>query len=610
VAAVPSLADVAAAAARELELEYAHAEQREVELTETERWARDPVGWINQFVVIASVFSNDGVRAKVRPVRMRLFADQVATIAAWIDLDRLAQTGELVFRNVDVEKSRQIGETWVFAAIICWLLLFHPGIVGGCLHTNGAEIDDGGKRNTIKSLFGKIRYIAHRLPEHAVPGRGQAPLRFWPRSPQGPPKVENFANGAVVYGEGQKDDPFRGSTLDFFLGDEFAFVEHGEQVHAAIDDACPDGKAYVSTVNGDDNVHARIADEKPAGWTYLRLHWSTHPIYSKGVHVAAALERDDRGRVTGVAQEGEPGCRLCEGTLAGMEWSPQTPRAHRYPGKLTSPWYENAITSKTDMQVAREYDIDREGALGARVYPEFQTDRHVIAGGIPFDDAVPIEFAWDFGLDTTAIVVLQDAPRELRAIGLLEMGDDHGTTATPERVAAALREYLARLGVEERLLTSSWTRRLQGIGDPSGSDRSTQTGVSEMQAYSKQGFSILPAPRVLTRKVETTITSVKRLLLGVPKPFVICGVNAGELARHFRNNTWPVDPITQKRRKGSTKPEDDVHNHALRALAYYAVKKYPPPVEADPTDPPPLNRDQRRRQDTGVGTSLGYGSKL
>jgi hypothetical protein len=258
------------------------------------------------------------------------------------------------------------------------------------------------------------------------------------------------------------------------------------------------------------------------------------------------------------------------------------------PRQADLPWYENAITSKTDMQVAREYDIDREGALGARVYPEFQTDRHVIAAGIPFDDAVPIEFAWDFGLDTTAIVVLQDAPRELRAIGLLEMGDDHGTTATPERVAAALREYLARLGVEERLLTSSWTRRLQGIGDPSGSDRSTQTGISDMQAYARQGFSIVPAPRVLTQKVETTITSVKRLLLGVPKPFVICGVNAGELARHFRNNTWPVDPITQKRRKGSTKPDDDVHNHALRALAYYAVKKFPPPVEHDPTDPPPL----------------------
>jgi hypothetical protein len=247
---------------------------------------------------------------------MRLFADQVATIAAWIDLDRLAQTGELVFRNIDVEKSRQIGETWVFAAVICWLLLFHQGIVGGCLHTNGAEIDDGGERNTVKSLFGKIRYIARRLPEHASPGAaGAAPV---------------LAQVAAGAGEGREPRQRRrrlrrrpeGRPVPRLhprlrLVDEAAFVEHGEQVHAALDDACPDGKAYVSTVNGDDNVHARIADEKPAGWTYLRLHWSTHPIYSKGLHVAAALERDDRGRVTGVAEPGDPDCLLCQGTLAG-----------------------------------------------------------------------------------------------------------------------------------------------------------------------------------------------------------------------------------------------------------------------------------------------------
>jgi hypothetical protein len=40
------------------------------------------------------------------------------------------------------------------------------------------------------------------------------------------------------------------------------------------------------------------------------------------------------------------------------------------------------------------------------------------------------------------------------------------------------------------------------------------------------------------------------------------------------------------------------------------VKKFPPPTEHDPTDPPPLSRDARRRRDTGVGTTIGYGSRL
>jgi len=573
------LAEAAAAAARELELRFAAEEQRQIELTAQERWARDPVGWINQHVWIASVFADDGIRRRVRPIRMRLFPDQERTIGAWIDLDQLAAAGELRFRNVVIEKSRQIGETWLFAAVICWILLHHR-VVGGALHTNGNEIDDGGERNTLKSLFGKVRYIADRVDRDRAPGLGR--LRFWPLSNQGPAKIENLQTGSIVYGEGQKDSPFRGSTLDYALIDEAAFVRHGELVHGAIDDACPAGKAYLSTVNGDDNVHARLADQEPEGWTYLRLHWSTHPVYGQGVHVAG----DD------------PGCALCAGVLAGLDWTPRAPVAHRYPGKLTSPWYDQAVIGKTDEQVARELDIDREAALTARVYSEFQTERHVVPEGIRYDPALPVEFAWDFGLDVTAVVVLQDAPRELNAIGLLEVGDRVGTTATPELVAAALRELLLRLGVPARETTPFWTLKMQGYGDPSGEYGRT-TGPSEFIAYRRQGFSIIGPPRHLQR-VETTIAAVKRLLLGTPKPLRICGVNAAELARHFRNNRWPVDPYSGNRRKGSTRPEDDIHNHALRALAYYAVAKFPPPVEHDPEFDGAAGRSPHRRRD-GVG---------
>jgi len=610
---VSALAQAAGAAARELELQFARAEQRDIELTEAERWARDPVGWINEHVWIASVFGSDGIRARVRQVRMRLFPGQVQTITAWVDRDHLAETGELRFRNIDAEKSRQIGETWLFAAVICWVLHYHRGSVGGCLHRVGAEIDDGGERNTIKSLFGKVRYIDRRLDRSKPLGLGD--LRFWPVSNQGPAKIENLANGAVVYGEGQKDDPFRGMTLDYFFGDEFAFVQHGESVHAAVDDACPEGKAYVSTVQGDDNVHARIADEQPEGWTYLRLHWSAHPVYSVGLHTAASLERDERGKVVGVADPGEDGCALCAGVLAGLDWTPREPRAHRYPGKLASPWYDERIIGKTDEQVARELDIDREGALGGRVFTEFQTERHVVAQGIPYDKAFPIELAWDFGLDCTSVVVLQDAPHELRAIALLEMGDLHGTTAVPHLVAAALRELLVELGVQARHTTPFWTKQMQGIGDPAGDGRSTQTGISDIQEYAKQGFSITTPPRRLTMRVETSITAVKRLLLGTPKPLHICGVKAEVLARRLRNNTWPVDPITQKRRKGATRPLDDIHNHTARALAYYVVAKFPPPVEYDvelasSVGAETVDDSFDRRSRRGVNSSLSYGMKF
>lgn len=585
------LADVIAGARRALEIEWAAEEQRELELTEHEKWARDPVSWINTFVWISSPFGPDvtipatveswaGFRRRLRPVRMQLFPAQIATLDAWVDLPHLEQTGELVFRNLTDEKSRQIGETWVFAAAIVWALHYHR-VTGLAMHVDGGEIDDGGARNTTKSLFGKCRYIDQRLDRSRLPQLPRLSFRPFSRELA---KVENPTTGAVWYGEGQSDDPGRGGTFDAVLVDEAAFVRHGEKVYAAIDEACPNGKALNSTVNGNGNFHARICDEKPAGWTYLRLHWSEHPIYSRGLHIAGE----------------DPGCPQCVGVQAGVRWSAQDALAtHRFKGKPTSPWYDWRVIGKTDEQVANELDIDRERALGGRVYSEFSTPVHVIEEGIPYEYEIPLELAWDFGLDTTSIVVLQNAPYEVRVIGLLEMGDQHGSTATPERVSEQLKLYLQELGVEPVELEPYYTARLRCIGDPAGGARTLDTGRPVVSAYRRQGFAIGKPPRRLTKTVDDSIRSVKQLLLGTPKPLRICGVNAHAFADHMRNNTWPVDPITGQRRTGSTVPVDDVHNHSQRAFAYWAVATFPP--VGDQTRAPAAEADDLHEQRRSEG---------
>lgn len=589
------------AAARSVELELAAAEERAVDLTEQEKWARDPIGWINAHVSIASRFANDGTELpgrKLRAVRMRLFPDQVATIEAVIDLPHLQKTGELVWRNTAIEKSRQIGETWLFAALVAWAVHHHP-VTGLAMHTKGGKIDDGGERNTVESLFGRVRYIDRRLDRGRLTYLTAA-LRFRPFS-RDPAKIENPSNGAIVVGEGQTDNPGRGSTFDFVLGDEFAFVEHGERVYAALDEACPDGKILFSTVQGDNNAHARICDEKPLGWTYLRLHWSTHPVYSRGLHVAGA----------------DAGCAMCAGNCAHVEWNARDPRAHRFPGKLTSPWYDQRVIGKTLEQVAEELDIDREGALAARVYREFSSTVHVVETGIAYDEYLPLELAWDYGLDTTSVIFLQDAPAEVRALGIVEVGDLHGTSATPETVAAEIRRFAVdELGVPANLVTKEWTSKWPAVGDPAGHSRSLETNRPLVTAYRRLGFVIGRPSSRLTRSVDTSINSVKRLLLGTPKPLRICGVKADPLARHLRNNTWPTD-ASGHRRLGATTPLDDEHNHAGRALAYWAVDRYPPigdhdeqpprPDDDEPATPEPLERRRRMR---GDDAPLGYGAPL
>jgi hypothetical protein len=259
------------------------------------------------------------------------------------------------------------------------------------------------------------------------------------------------------------------------------------------------------------------------------------------------------------------------------------------------------VIGKTLEQVANELDIDRERAKAAASTASSQSTVHVVETGIPYDK---LELAIDYGLDATSILVLQDAPAELRMIGILERGHLFGTSATPENVSAALVEYLRDLGVEERLLDPEWTRRMYAIGDPSGHNKTLETGKPFVAAYRRNGFVFGKPPDRLTRRITPSVTALKLLLEGVPKPLRVCGVRCEAFVEHVRENTWRVGPDGQL-----LGLNDDIHNHAMRAFAYYAVAKFPPvetgqqpgavfdePVE----EPDPLARRRARRTDDFV----------
>jgi hypothetical protein len=355
-------------------------------------------------------------------------------------------------------------------------------------------------------------------------------------------------------------------------------VQHGESVHKAIDDAAASGKLYLSTPEGEDNFHARLCNEQPQGWTYLRLHWSSHPIYGKGSHIAAQLD-PETGKVL---VQGKRGCKACTATRRGVPWNARNPLSHRYPGRITSPWYDQAVIGKTDEQVAAELDIDRAGALGARVYADFNDQLHVVRDGIGYNPDLPLELAWDFGLDATSVPVIQQSPSEVLIIGLFEAGDLFASQGTPDAVCSGLRAYLTALGVSAELVNEPGSTTIRCVGDRAGRARSTQTGVSDIAAYRSRGFEIMHPPDSLSRTVDTSVTSVKLLLAGLPKMLRVCGVNAKQFAHHAKHNVWPMD-AQGNRRVGSTTPLDNIHNHSMRAFAYWAVATHPPQGEGEAT---------------------------
>lgn len=509
-----------------------------------DRYARDPFAHLDDgHVKILDVVTLD-------EVTFHAYDHQREIGHAWIDVPSLLKTGIPFWRNVHEEKSRQMGITWILAWLELWATMYHeyPGLV---LHLNFSEVDDGGSGSTTDSFFGKMRYIHDRLPEEF-----RAPVDF----KYGLVRHRYRGERAYVAAEGATPDPGRGGRYKRGILDESARIPFGEAAHQALSRAIPTGRLYNSTPFGQGNVYYRLREERPAGYTFLRHHWSDHPVYGRGLHVAGMKPRS---------------CEACAGNAKGIPWDAQHPhRAHRYVGKLVSPWYDAAVAELTDTQVAQELDIDYTASLTARVYTEFNEDVHVVDEGIPYDPKLDIDLMWDYGLDVTSVVVAQDHPHQLAVIGLLEVGDDvNGQTATPDVVSELLVEYLAELGVPMKRLTRQWTLQMTAVGDPSGEGRDLATGRPLIREYRKHGFAISAPPRYT---VPQTITAAKRLLSGKPKPVRICGIKAREFARHLANNRWPTN-AQGDRSINSTKPKDDIHNHACRAFAYYCAKRFPPP---------------------------------
>jgi hypothetical protein len=505
-----------------------------------------------------------------REVTFRPYEHQRELADAWIDLRELTRSGRLVFRNLHEEKSRQMGITWGLAWLVLWMLTWHPGH-GLMLHRRFSEVDDGGRASTTDSFVGKIRYMHDRLGEVIRPA-------FSFRAAAGKSLVRNDSTGAFMQGEGATPDPGRGGTFDWCILDEAARIPWSEAVHQSVSRASPNGRVYNSTPFGMDNVYFRIKKERPHGYRFLTHHWTRHPFYARGAHLAGA-EPDT--------------CDLCAGNEAGLEWSPRDPDAHRYPGKVTSPWYDGAVVELTDEQVAQELDVDYAGSLSARVFPEFSESAHVEVEPIEYDPMLPIELGFDFGLECTAVPICQDHPGEYRIIGEFE-----GTDMVPDQVAAHLRLTLEELGIRRELLTPSGTRALLCVGDPSGEARQLGTGRPLVQDYGRQGFSIVSQRRT----IQQTLNAVKRLLLGRPKPLRI-SPTCYSFVEHMQNNRWPVDRLGQ-RKPGVGEPLNDRHNHMMRAFAYLAAYKFPPPIQDDAV-PAEVERE-RGKLDPGLGYEMQF----
>lgn len=147
-----------------------------------------------------------------------------------------------------VEKSRDMGASWLCCAIAVWMWIFKPDVVVGFGSRKEEYVDKGADP---KSLFWKMREAINLIPVEFRPDgydhRIHAPHM----------RIVNPENGATIVGEAG-DNIGRGNRTSIYFVDEAAFLERPETVDAALSQTC-NCRIHVSTPNGAGNPFYRKA---------------------------------------------------------------------------------------------------------------------------------------------------------------------------------------------------------------------------------------------------------------------------------------------------------------------------------------------------------------
>lgn len=165
-----------------------------------------------------------------------------------------------------IEKSRDMGATWLCAAMSVWMWLFWPGVAVGWGSRKEDLVDKLGDPD---SIFEKMRIIVRNLPPEFLPvGYDENEhLSFM--------RFVNPHNEATITGEAG-DNIGRGGRKRVYFTDESAFYDHPEVIEAALTDntRC---RIDLSTVSAPGSLFLRKRD---AG-----IVWKTGPAIKGRVNV-------------------------------------------------------------------------------------------------------------------------------------------------------------------------------------------------------------------------------------------------------------------------------------------------------------------------------------
>lgn len=186
-----------------------------------------------------------------------LFPKQAQAVEWVVDLWRNRRNGML-------DKSRDMGASWIMVGIAVWMWLYHPGAVIGFGSRKEEYVDDSAD---MKAIFPKIRFFIDHLPPIFRPSGydGKKHATYM--------QIVNPENSASIVGEAG-DNIGRGARATIYFVDESAFLERPKLVEASLSQTT-NCRIDLSTPNGESNP---FAEKKFSGRVpCFTMHWRDHP---------------------------------------------------------------------------------------------------------------------------------------------------------------------------------------------------------------------------------------------------------------------------------------------------------------------------------------------
>lgn len=262
--------------------------------------------------------------------------NELPTRLPMIMFQRQAELVEFLFdclsdqENGLIDKSRDMGATWVCAAFSVWLWLFREGSSVGWGSRKEQLVDKLGDPD---SIFEKMRMIIRGLPDFFMP-RG---FSFDSHSTY--MKMINPENGSTITGEAGNNIG-RGGRKTIYFKDESAHYEHPESIEASLGDNT-NVQIDISTVNGVGTVFDR---KRNSGLVWLSgtankikkgmlrifiLDWSDHPTKDKAWHAKREQAAKDAGLLHVFRQEVDrDAAASIQGIIIPPEWARAAVDAH------------------------------------------------------------------------------------------------------------------------------------------------------------------------------------------------------------------------------------------------------------------------------------------